>query len=211
MTGSIKPRLKPSQSRAWMTSISIQDAFLQLLLEKDFESISMRDIANVSGVSIGGLYRYFPSKEAIAAMTIHTWVRRLASALALEADTVNRTLDATVHACVQVHVATMLDGSDKWRALSSLERRISPQAVYNHSYMHNVRLFGRALTGASDWPAGRPGEHEAFNAYTMVDAIVKQTLIVRPTCPSESALVADIVCAVLGYLRVALAVPGQAG
>lgn len=196
-----------------MTSVSIQDAFLQLLLEKDFESISMRDIANVAGVSIGGLYHYFPSKDAIAAMTVRSWVRKLSLELSAVASTGNRSMAATVHLLVQTMVSTMLEGEsiDKWRALTVLERRISPLPVYRRLYMHHVDLYQEALANATDWPAGRPGDHEAFNAYTLVDSLVKQTLLVRVPCPSADGMIADIVCAVTGYLRTALAMAPHGG
>ena len=45
----VKPRRKPSQSRARMTYAAIQDAFFLVLLEKGYEKTSMRDISNVAG------------------------------------------------------------------------------------------------------------------------------------------------------------------
>lgn len=194
-----------------MTSVSIQDAFLQMLLEKDYESISMRDIANVSGVSIGGLYHYFPSKDAIAAMTVRSWVRKLSLALAAAVGTESRPMDATVRLLVQTMVSTMFQGIDKWRALTVLERRISPLPVYKLLYMHHVHLFQGALASATDWPPDRPGGHEAFNAYTLLDSLMKQTLLVRAPCPSADRLTVDIACAVSGYLRAALAMEPHSG
>lgn len=38
---------------------------IQLIAERGFEATTLRDIARKAGVSVGLLYRYFPSKEAV--------------------------------------------------------------------------------------------------------------------------------------------------
>ena len=85
MTATVKPRRKPSQSRAWMTSSAIQDAFVLLLVERGYEKVSMREIAGVAGVGLGTLYEYFPGKDSIAAVTVRSWMRRQAAAVAAAA------------------------------------------------------------------------------------------------------------------------------
>lgn len=206
MTTALKPRRKPSQSRAWMTSIAIQDAFVLLLLEKGYEKTSMRDIANVAGVSVGSVYQYFPGKEAVAAMTVRTWVRKLSTALSSAVDDVvqaegQRTLSEITRLLAQTQVHTMLEGGGRWRVLSSIERRVSPQLVYNRLYQHNVNLFGKALTCAVDWPEGLHDARVAFGAYTVVDALVKQTLLVSAVLPSADVMVQEVLLALDGYLQ----------
>jgi len=189
-----------------MTSIAIQDAFVLLLLEKGYEKTSMRDIANVAGVSVGSVYQYFPGKEAVAAMTVRTWVRKLSTALSSAVDEVvqaegQRTLREITRLLAQTQVHTMLEGGGRWRVLSSIERRVSPQLVYNRLYQHNVNLFGKALTSAVDWPEGLHDARVAFGAYTVVDALVKQTLLVSAALPSADVMVEEVLLALDGYLH----------
>ncbi|MDP9875835.1 AcrR family transcriptional regulator [Variovorax boronicumulans] len=189
-----------------MTSIAIQDAFVLLLLEKGYEKTSMRDIANVAGVSVGSVYQYFPGKEAVAAMTVRTWVRKLSTALSSAVDEVvqaegQRTLREITRLLAQTQVHTMLEGGGRWRVLSSIERRVSPQLVYNRLYQHNVNLFGKALTSAVDWPEGLHDARVAFCAYTVVDALVKQTLLVSAALPSADVMVEEVLLALDGYLH----------
>lgn len=189
-----------------MTSIAIQDAFVLLLLEKGYEKTSMRDIANVAGVSVGSVYQYFPGKEAVAAMTVRTWVRKLSTALSSAVDDIvqaegQRTLREVTMQLAQTQVHTMLEGGGHWRVLSSIERRVSPQTVYNRLYQHNVDLFRKALTSAVDWPEGLQDARVAFGAYTVVDALVKQTLLVSATLPSAEVMVDDVLLALDGYLQ----------
>ena len=58
-------RKKPRQNRSQMTFQDILQATSLLLEERDFEEISTNKIAKKAGVSIGSLYQYFGSKEAI--------------------------------------------------------------------------------------------------------------------------------------------------
>ncbi|MNK94464.1 hypothetical protein D3C87_1146660 [compost metagenome] len=85
--------------------------------------------------------------------------------------------------------------------LSSIERRVSPQLVYNRLYQHNVNLFGKALTCAVDWPEGLHDARVAFGAYTVVDALVKQTLLVSAVLPSADVMVQEVLLALDGYLQ----------
>ena len=190
------------QSRAWMTSCAIQDAFVMLLVERDYEKISMREIAGVAGVGLGTLYLYFPGKESIAAVTIRRWMRKQAAILA-EASKVSspRTVELAARAMVQAHVRGLLDQENEWRALLHLERRISSPASYREIYREFVGLFRDAFVASSDWPVGVDPLRAAFNAFSMVDGIVGHALLVQETCPNAGELASDIECAVAGYIR----------
>ena len=105
MKSIVKPRRKPLQSRAWMTTGAIQDAFVLLLVERGYEKVSMRDIAGVAGVGLGTLYLYFPGKDSIAAVTVRSWMRRQAAILAQAAEApAPRTIEQTIRAMVAAHV-----------------------------------------------------------------------------------------------------------
>ena len=154
MNSTVKPRRKPSQSRAWMTTGAIQDAFVLLLVERGYEKVSMREIAGVAGVGLGTLYLYFPGKDSIAAVTVRSRLRKQAAILAAAAKaSVPRTLEQTIRALVAAHVRTLLGQAAEWRALLYLERRISSPASYREIYREFVSLFRDALAAASDWPA----------------------------------------------------------
>ncbi len=200
MSTGVKPRCRPSQSRAWMTSGAIQDAFVLLLVERGYEKVTMREIASVAGVGLGTLYRYFPGKASIAAVTVRRWLRKQAAALAAAAAaSTGQTLAQTVHALVQAHVHGLLGQATQWRALLYLERRISSPASYQEIYREFVFLFRDALAAASDWPAGHDGQRDACHMFSIVDAIVNQALLVQDVGPDRDELAGDVECAVLGY------------
>lgn len=201
----LKPRRKPSQSRAWMTSEAIQDAFLIVLLEKGYEAVSMRDIAGVAGVGLGTLYLYFPNKGSIAAVAVRRWVRTLAAALTKAGE------DATpphvlgkADALVQAYVRLVLERPDPWRALIMLERRISSLEIYGQLYRDHVEIVRQALAAAPDPLTGPRLEAAAFTVFTIVDGMVRNSLLTLPRVPEEVDLTREIRQAVRGYLQAAL-------
>lgn len=202
MNSIVKPRRRPLQSRAWMTSGAIQDAFVLLLVERGYEKVSMREIASVAGVGLGTLYLYFPGKDSIAAVTVRSWMRKQAAVLAEAARApVPRTVEQTIRALVAAHVRSLLGQVNEWRALLYLERRISSPASYRELYREFVGLFRDALAASSDWPAALEPQRTAFNAFSMVYAIVEQALLVQDACPDAEELVGDVECAVAGYIQ----------
>ncbi|HSW08788.1 TetR/AcrR family transcriptional regulator [Aquabacterium sp.] len=203
-TPTVKPRRKPLQSRAWMTSGAIQDAFVMLLVERGYDKVSMREIAAVAGVGLGTLYLYFPGKESIAAVTVRSWMRKQAAVLAAAARTpAPRTLQATVQALAAAHVQALLGQAGEWRALLELERRISPPERYREIYREFVLLFRDALGAATDWPAALDLQRTAFNGFTILHGLAKQALLVQETCPPADELLADVTLAVGAYFRAA--------
>jgi AcrR family transcriptional regulator len=200
MTATVKPRRKPLQSRAWMTSAAIQDAFVLLLVERGYEKVSMREIAGVAGVGLGTLYQYFPGKDSIAAVTVRSWMRRQAAAVAEAAKVATpRTLEQTAVALSAAHVRALLEHVDAWRALLHVERAISSPASYREIYREFVSLFRAAFVAATDWPAALDAQRTAFNAFTIANAIAGQALLVHDGVDAD-ALLHDVQCAVAAYI-----------
>lgn len=64
------PRKKPSQARSRVTVDALIEATARILVRESFDKASTNRIAEAAGVSIGSLYQYFPSKEALVAAVI---------------------------------------------------------------------------------------------------------------------------------------------
>ena len=61
------PRKLPQQGRSRETVDALLEATAQLLVRDGYDKASTNKIALKAGVSIGSLYQYFPSKEALVA------------------------------------------------------------------------------------------------------------------------------------------------
>jgi AcrR family transcriptional regulator len=64
-------RRKPSQKRAEDTVVVLLDATERVVSKVGFHAATTNHIAKVAGVSIGTLYHYFPTKEALVAAVVH--------------------------------------------------------------------------------------------------------------------------------------------
>jgi AcrR family transcriptional regulator len=61
------PRKSASQERSRLTVNAILEATTRILIREGYDRASTNRIAAAAGVSIGSLYQYFPSKEALVA------------------------------------------------------------------------------------------------------------------------------------------------
>src|SRR5271163_4842073 len=67
---STDPRKPASQERSRVTVDALLEATARVLTKEGYDGASTNKIAAVAGVSIGSLYQYFPSKEALVAAVI---------------------------------------------------------------------------------------------------------------------------------------------
>ena len=64
------PRKSASQARSRQTVEALLEATARVLIKEGYDKTSTNKIAAVAGVSIGSLYQYFPTKEALVAAVI---------------------------------------------------------------------------------------------------------------------------------------------
>src|SRR3954466_10116872 len=64
------PRKAAAQERSKATVDAILQATARILVKEGYDRASTNRIAEAAGVSIGSLYQYFPSKEALVATLI---------------------------------------------------------------------------------------------------------------------------------------------
>jgi AcrR family transcriptional regulator len=76
MNGRIR---KPEQSRSQETMDRIVDAFEKLLQKRDYETITINDIAKESSTGAGSIYARFDGKQSIL-LAVHSRVRNKAKA-----------------------------------------------------------------------------------------------------------------------------------
>src|SRR5579864_7611638 len=64
------PRKQASQRRSRATVDALIEATARILVREGFDKASTNRVAEEAGVSVGSLYQYFPSKEALVAAVI---------------------------------------------------------------------------------------------------------------------------------------------
>jgi len=63
----VEPRKTPKQRRSQETVDAIVEAATRICRDQGYDATNVNEVARVAGVSIGSLYQYFPSKEALVA------------------------------------------------------------------------------------------------------------------------------------------------
>ena len=85
---SLNPIKTPSQSRSILTVEAILEGAAQILERQGLEGYTTNEIAEQAGVSIGSLYQYFPSKDAVTIALIEresaTLVEEVKAALLIQ-------------------------------------------------------------------------------------------------------------------------------
>ena len=66
----LEPRKLPAQSRSTATVNAVLEAAARILERRGFEGYTTNAVAERAGVSIGSLYQYFPSKDAVTVALI---------------------------------------------------------------------------------------------------------------------------------------------
>ncbi|WP_457104208.1 TetR/AcrR family transcriptional regulator [Methylobacterium sp. P5_C11] len=103
----LKPRKSPGQSRSAETVRTILEGAARVLEERGLDGYTTNAVAERAGVSIGSVYQYFPSKEALTAALVARETRLLIEAVraAQGAPTSEDGLSRIVRACVAHQLA----------------------------------------------------------------------------------------------------------
>lgn len=77
----VQPRKRPRQARSRALVAAILQATARVLVREGYAGTTTNRVAEVAGVSIGSLYQYFPTKEALVAALHEEHGREMATIL----------------------------------------------------------------------------------------------------------------------------------
>jgi AcrR family transcriptional regulator len=100
------PRKAATQQRSRQTVGALLDATARILIKDGYDKASTNKIALVAGVSVGSLYQYFPSKEALVAAVVD---RHMKEMLDLVRDEIVKAAGRPLDAVVRKLVGAMID------------------------------------------------------------------------------------------------------
>lgn len=132
---------------------------LQMIAVRGYEATTLREIAKEAGVSVGLLYRYFPSKHAVV-IALYDELSLEYARRAAEMPT-GRWRDRFVFALeTSLHVLKPHDMA--LRALTPIMVSHPEEGIFSSrtafSRLRVQQVFERAVTGATDAPRPRMGE-----------------------------------------------------
>ena len=128
-------RRKPQQSCAQQTSWAIQDAFVRLLTEKDYDAITIRDIVDLAGTGLGNFYEYFANKDDLAKISVDLRTKKLLQTLKdVQGVATGVSLERTVQTIIDRLLTLHADHPAHWGAHYLMERRFSSLPTYARVY-----------------------------------------------------------------------------
>jgi AcrR family transcriptional regulator len=97
------PRKSPRQARSEATVDAVLEATARVLVKVGYDHASTNRIAAEAGVSVGSLYQYFPSKEALVAALIDRHMTEMIEVFEAQFDALNALpFPVAVYALVRV-------------------------------------------------------------------------------------------------------------
>jgi AcrR family transcriptional regulator len=122
-------RREPTQGRAQQTVNTIFEATAQIVSSEGEAALSTNKIAQKAGFSIGTLYQYFPTKEAIL-QAMSDKARRAVmnqhhELLTRAEQQVDLDFEATLREFIHISVENFARGSKSWRAITRFAWRHS--------------------------------------------------------------------------------------
>jgi AcrR family transcriptional regulator len=199
------PRKTASQDRSRLTVDSLVEATARILVKEGYDRASTNKIAALAGVSIGSLYQYFPSKEALVAAVIDRHAREMSEVVRNALLKVAaRPLELAVHEFVSIAI-------DAHRVNPKLHRVLTEQ-VPRTGRLENVDAVERnALALVRGYLEAHREEVgiadldiAAFVCVTTVEALTHSAVLHRPDVLADGKagkFADEVMRLVLQYLR----------
>ena len=201
-------RRRPRQSRARHTALALQQAFVQLLVERDYSRITIREIVLVAGTSLGSFYDYFASKEDLARVCLHLRSKALLAALheAIGRHS-GRPLAELTQAMLHSQIEAHRGAAREWGAHYLLERHLSGAEAYRKMYRRFVDEWMAGFAAASDLPSPLPvpAEEAAAVCQAILYGLIAHHHLQHPESPDLQTLERQASTALQAYLQTAFA------
>ena len=207
-----KPRKIATQQRSRATVDALVEATARILVREGFDKASTNRVAEVAGVSIGSLYQYFPSKEALVAAVIERHQQEIMQTVRGElADVLAEPLEKAVRTLVAVAVKAHRVNPKLHRVLAEQIPRVGKLGRLETFNRENYTLFRTYLERHRDELRVDDLELASFVCVTSIEALTHNAVLHYSTMlPDErmEALINAGARLVTGYLNGGEATPG---
>ena len=195
------PRKTAVQERSRATVDAILEATARVLVKVGYDRASTNRVAVAAGVSIGSLYQYFPSKEALVAALVE---KHVAEMTAVIHRALAESMDQPVERAVRRLVEVMIEA----HALDPALHKVLVEQTPRVGGLQRILDLETQLTAlARAYLAERADEIRAVDldlaAFVLVHAIEALThaaVLTRPDLLRKPELVAEISELVIRYL-----------
>jgi len=199
-----KPRKQAAQERSRATVVALVEATARILVREGFDKASTNRIAEVAGVSVGSLYQYFPSKEALVVAVVERHRREIMAAVG---GTLAEIVSLPVAAAVPRLVAVAIEGHRVdpalHRVLAEQIPRVGPLEHIDPVNRAAHALFLAYLESHRDELRVPDVGLAAFICATAIEALAHNAVLHHGEMNSDAAveaLVEETTRLIVGYL-----------
>lgn len=200
-----KPRKGASQQRSRATVDALVEATARILVREGFHKASTNRIAEVAGVSVGSLYQYFPSKEALVAAVIERHSGKIMRTVRKElSDIVAQPLEQGVRALIGVALKAHRVDPKLHRVLAEQIPRVGKLEEMELFSLENFALFRDYLESHRAEIREIDLDLASFVCVTTVEALTHNAVLHHPktfSTASMETLVEEGTRLVVGYLK----------
>ena len=200
-----KPRKIAAQGRSRATVDALIEATARILIKEGYDRASTNKIAAMAGVSIGSLYQYFPSKEALMAAVIERHTQDLSQ---VARDAFVKVAALPIEIAARELVKAGIDGH---RVNPKLHRVLDEQVPRTGQLERVDAVVQNACVSFRDYLEARRDEIDvadldlaAFILVTTLEALTHSAVLHRPDLVADErvgAFVEEATRLVLRYLR----------
>ena len=199
------PRKTASQERSRLTVDALLEATARILMKEGYDRASTNRIADVAGVSIGSLYQYFPSKEALVAAVID---RHMQEMMQVVRDALVKVATRPIGEAARELVRVMIDA----HRVNPKLHRVLVEQVPRVGRLDNIKAIDReayvlvrGYLEAHRRELGIPDtDMAAFVCVTTVEALTHAAVVHRSEVLSDeraNAFVDEVTALILRYLK----------
>jgi AcrR family transcriptional regulator len=201
----INPRKSASQERSRSTVDALLEATARVLIREGYDKASTNRIAEVAGVSIGSLYQYFPSKEALVAAVIDRHTQEVSE---VTRNALVKAAARPIEVAAREFVSVAIDAHRVNPKLHGVLAEQIPRVGRLENIEANVREGYASVRGYLEAHRDEIDVADldlaAFVLVTVVEALTHAAVLRRPDLLADGKarqFVDDVTRLVVGYLR----------
>lgn len=195
------PRKAATQDRSKATIDALCAATARVLVKEGYDRASTNKIAEAAGVSIGSLYQYFPSKEALVAAVID---RHMAAMMEVVRESLARVgtlpLPEVARELVKVMVTAHRIQPKLHRVLVEQIPRVGNLEAIESLDRESCALVRAYLEVHKDELVVQDLDLAAFCAVISVEALTHAAVLRRPSLLDDDGFIDEVATLVVRYL-----------
>ena len=196
------PRKKPRQERSQATVAALLEATARILVRDGYDRASTNRIAEAAGVSIGSLYQYFPTKEALVGALVDRYMAEVLELLRRStADLAGASLPVAARGLIRAMIACVLVDPALSRILYEQVPRVGRlREVMDLLHREATDIAHAYLVAHADEIRPTDRRLAAFLVVVAVDAVLTAAMYGHQKALEDGSLERELTDLVVHYL-----------